>query len=188
VAALRCRVQELERAEHALDYRIRFERLITSISTYFINLQLDQIDGGINHALRTLGEFVSVDRSYIFQYADASTRMSNTHEWCAPGITVEMERLQDVPSDTFRWFTAQMRRQEVVHVPRVSDLPQEAASERSEWEAQLIHSLICVPMVSAGTLIGFVGFDSVREEKTWSEAILFGPALANGDAGAGVTA
>ena len=34
-----------------------FERLITDISTKFINMASDEIDEGINEALKTIGEF-----------------------------------------------------------------------------------------------------------------------------------
>jgi len=56
-----------------------------------------------------------------------------------------------------------------LYVPRVADLPPEAEAERQEFQRQEIKSLVAVPLVYRGATVGFVGFDSVREEKTWPQ-------------------
>ena len=50
--------------DEELQYRIAFEKLITGISTNFINLALEEIDGGIVHALQRVCEYTGYDRSY----------------------------------------------------------------------------------------------------------------------------
>ena len=179
VAALRAEVIELRRehdnhlnAEEILRRRIAFEDLITGISTKFISLPTGRIDEHINEALRALGEFAGVDRSYVFLYSDHGARMSNTHEWCATGISPAMSRLQDLDVGVFPWFSERIKRHEIVYVPQVMDLPPEADREREEWEAESIQSLICVPMICGGSLVGFVGFDSVRVAKPWPDDIV----------------
>lgn len=155
------------RAEEALEYRIGLEQLITGISTHFVNLPSGEIDSGINYALRQIGEFAGVDRSYIFQLYDNGTKLDNTHEWCAEGIEPHIHRLKGLSVDDFSWHMSVLKSGEVYHIPRVADLPPEAAAEKKEWELEGIQSLICVPMIYGGTVIGFAGFDSVRAEKTW---------------------
>lgn len=76
---------ERKKAEEALKYRGELESLIMNISTHFINLGPDQIDQGIYHALKLIGKFASVDRSYLFLFSENGKRMDNTHEWCARG-------------------------------------------------------------------------------------------------------
>ena len=65
-----------------------------------------------------------------------------------------------------------IRRHEVLHIPSVAGLPLEADSERKIFEARRIRSLIRVPMVSRGSLVGLLGFDSVHTEKRWPEDII----------------
>ena len=156
-------------AEVALHERRAFERLITGISTSFVNLPIDAIDGGINDALRAIGEFAGVDRSYVFLFRDSADgpspgdrlRADNTHEWCAPGIAPQIERLQGIPSGS------QLLRGETVHIPRVIDLDDPA--ERAIYDPQGIRSVLLVPMTDRGVAIGFIGFDAVREEKAWND-------------------
>ncbi len=162
-------ITERKQAERALEKRLMFEKLITDISTEFINLGPQEIDAGIQHALRAIGEFDGDDRSYVFEISGDGTTLTNTHEWCAAGIEPMIDRVKDVSVELFPWFIPHMNRLEVVHIPRVADLPDEAKVEQAEFQAQSIQALITVPMVYRGSLMGFVGLDSVRHERTWAE-------------------
>lgn len=161
-----------QHAEQALRYETEFKRLVTSLSTEFINMEADALDSGYNRALAALGEAADVDRSYVFQFSEDGATMSNTHEWCREGIRPCFAELQDVPVENLSWFTGHMRRAEVFHVPKVEDLPPEAASERELFEGEDIKSLVVVPMICGRALVGFVGFDSVRAEKTWPDELV----------------
>ncbi|MCX7012287.1 MAG: ATP-binding protein [Candidatus Sumerlaeota bacterium] len=155
-------------AIEALRYRMQFEELIANISAQFINLPPRETGRGILHALEALGEFVEVDRCYVFLYSHDATRMDCTHEWCAEGIESAVGRLKDLPTEAFPWIMRRLQAPETVHIPRVADLPPEAQAEKEEFRAEGIQSLICVPMVSEGKPVGFLGFDSVRQEKEWT--------------------
>jgi PAS domain S-box-containing protein len=163
--------ERIQQAEEELEYRVAFEALIIYATTHFINLPLDQIDEGINQALRAIGNFEQVDRSYIFLFSEDRLCIHNTHEWCAEGIAPQIERLQNIPVDSLPWFTNRVLRGEVIHIPRVADLPPEAENEKHELEYQQVQSLIVVPMIkgSNGRVYGFLGFDAVQTEHTWSD-------------------
>jgi len=165
-------ITERRRSEEELRFRSRMESLITRLSTRFINLKSAQIDTEINKALRELGKFVGVDRSYIFLFSPDNTLVSNTHEWCAEGIEPQIDRLQNLSTEHFSYVFDKIRRGEPVHIPRVADLPSAAQAVKEELEAEAIQSLISLPMPIGDRIIGFVGFDSVREEKSWSEDVI----------------
>lgn len=147
--------------------------LILTVSTNFINLPSDQIDIGIGDALRLVGEFCGADRSYVFQISSNGIEMSNTHEWCAKDIKPQMHRLLAIPVRDLPWFYERVSRGEVVHIPDVDLLPVEAKAERSEWVKEDIQSLIVVPIVCRGSLVGFVGLDSVKEKRAWPQTTLY---------------
>ncbi len=167
--ALKAEIAERQRTEEELEYRVAFEALIIYTTTTFINLNTEQIDEGITRALQAIGLFEQVDRSYVFLLVEHGTIISNTHEWCAEGITPQKPRLQAMPLDALPWFAARAVRGEVLHVPRVDDLPPEAAAERAELRIQGTRSMVAVPLVAHGETIGVLGFDAVREEKRWSD-------------------
>jgi PAS domain S-box-containing protein len=162
-------VTDQKRAEEALHYRAAFENVVSTISTDFINMPLDEIDFRIQQALQTIGQFTEVDRSYVFRFSGDRNQMDCTHEWSAPGIEPQIDHMQGVPVGEFAWSNERLLRGKILYVPRVADLPAEAEVERQEFQRQEIQSLVVVPMVYRGSTVGFVGFDSVREEKAWPE-------------------
>ena len=162
-------VTERKQAERILRHRLEFERLIASLSTHFIKLPASDIDGGINKALCSIGKFTDADRSYVFLFRDDGRIVDNTHEWCAGGIVSQIDNLQDLPTNSFPWIMARHQRGEVTHLPRIADLPPEASIEKEEFEREGIQSFLAVPIVSSRGMIGFVGFDRVRNERAWND-------------------
>jgi PAS domain S-box-containing protein len=160
-------ISSRQRAETDLRYRLAFEELIATISAAFIKPDARKIDDEIDRALQAVGTFVGVDRCYLFQFDNDQHITDNTHEWCAPGVTAHKHRLQAMPVDSLPWIFQRLQRGETVAVTRVSDLPEEAAAERREFELEEIQSLICVPMIVGTTVVGFVGLDAVRAARDW---------------------
>jgi diguanylate cyclase (GGDEF)-like protein/PAS domain S-box-containing protein len=158
------------RVSEELRHRIRFEDLITSISTHFIHLPGDRIDMGVNYGLRALAQFVQADRSYIFLFSPDGTHVDNAYEWCARGIVPQMKRLQGLEASRFPWFMERIHALRTVHISDLRELPPEAAAEREEFEREEIQSLVIVPMAHHGLVRGYLGFDSVRVRQDWTEA------------------
>src|SRR5262249_16797980 len=155
--------------EEALQYQLALEQLIANLSKLFISLAPEEIDTGILEALRIVGEFSGVDRSYLFLFSNQFRVMDNTHEWCAPGVEPMQSGLRDLPTPTFPWLMSKMMALEVVHIPDVNALPPEAQTEKGEFQTEGIQSLVAVPIVFRKILIGFLGFDAVRTKKYWTE-------------------
>ncbi len=155
--------------EQALQHRLRFEELITSLSSNLINVAPSDLDQTLSQAIRTIGEFVGADRSYIFLFFPETNTLNNTHEWCAEGIEPQIDHLQDIPADSLPWWQEKLSRFENIHITRVASLPPDAVAERELLEAQDICSLVVVPMRFGNTLRGFLGFDAVHEERVWSD-------------------
>ncbi len=136
------------------------------------------LPAAIDHVLARLGRIVAVDRTYLFRLwraADGRQLMDNDHEWCAPGITPQIDELRGLPVEIIDTWLPDLTRGAPVYIPRVQDLPPDRA-DRANLEAQGIRSLLVTPMIGAGELIGFLGFDAVRAERRWSpgERLLLG--------------
>jgi signal transduction histidine kinase/CheY-like chemotaxis protein len=159
-------------AETELTHSLQFERMIAAISTGFVSQVAENSDAEFDAALRHIGEFAEVDRSYVFQFTPDLTVLSCTHEWCREGIAPVRQRLQGLTAKALPWNFALHQRGEVVNMPDVSELPREASTWRAELEAEAVLSVLCVPMACGGTVLGFVGFDSVRRQRTWSESVV----------------
>ncbi|MCP4133506.1 MAG: PAS domain S-box protein [bacterium] len=162
-------ISERKNIQDRLQYRAEFERIISNISAKFINLQPDEINRGIDEALKLIGEFSKVDRCYIFQVYENGTKVDNTHEWCAEGAAPQVKNLKAINLDLSSWITQKLKRLEVIHIPSIEAIPQEREKVKQFFRNREVKSMITVPMVSRGLLIGFFGFDTVHSEKSWSE-------------------
>jgi diguanylate cyclase (GGDEF)-like protein/PAS domain S-box-containing protein len=160
---------DVYRTEAALDYLSGLQRTLVDASKRFIALGSSDLDEVITDVLGRVGAYCDVDRSYLFRFKHDRQLMDNTHEWCAPGISAEIENLQNLPREAVPRVVELMERREVMHVPRVADLPPEWNQDRTVFEEEDIQSLVVVPIVVSGELHGFVGFDSVRRERDWGE-------------------
>lgn len=161
-------ITPLKDLQQHLQHMNTFQNLLTATSTQFINIALEEIDESIQQALQAVGEFIDVDRCYVFLYSDDKRQMSCTHEWCAPGVAAHIDLLQHIPVDALSWSNSILLQGEELHIPRVADLPPAANAEREEFESQGIQSLLATPMVYQGETIGLLGFDAVRAEKKWT--------------------
>ncbi len=156
-------------AQDNIRRRFAFERLITSLSSQFIDLAPEHAGQAINEALKAIGRFSEIDRAYIFQVSPDKTHYSNTYEWCETGIKPAIQQLQNVPFQTFPWVEDNMKKNKVLIIPRVKDLPSEAAAEKQEFEHEGIQAILLVPLIYKNDFYGFLGFDAVRKEINWPE-------------------
>lgn len=160
---------ERARAQQALQERLAFEKLVTTISTNFINLATDEIDQGIRQALQTIGEFTGVDHACVFLLSKNRTSMQCAHEWRARSAEPPPHSWQDATLGVLPWFDRKIMRLEVVHIPCIADLPPEASASRAAFQAQGIQSLLAIPMAYRGSAVGFLGLGSGHTGKTWSD-------------------
>lgn len=156
-----------KQVEEALNYQLEFEKIISQVSSTFVTLSPDKFDRGIDQALRLTGEFFQADRSYVFQFSPGGDTLSNTHEWCAEGIGSQKGSVQDEPVSNFPYLVSLYNTREYVYISQVSSMPEGARSEKKILQGQGIQSLLNVPMLRGGKVIGFFGFDSVKEKKSW---------------------
>ncbi len=145
-----------------------FEEMIASVMGALINVDRRDTDEAIHSALERMGRLTGVDRSYLFLFSRDARTMTNTHEWCAPGIESRKEQVQEEPLERYSWFSEQIKRGEVIHLPDIGSLPAEAEAERQEFEARHIRSVFTIPLVLRNHVCGFLGFDSASTQMEWS--------------------
>lgn len=159
-----------EEKDAIIKRQLRFQDLLISISTRYINSDLSDLDTLINSSLKQIGQFVGSDRSYIFSYDFNTNTTSNTFEWCAEGITPEIHELQNIPTDFIPQWLEVHKKGEAFYVKDVSLLPDDGPyGLRGILEPQGVKSLISIPKFKNNQLIGFVGFDAVKTCTVYTE-------------------
>jgi len=153
--------------EKDLYHYSQLQKLLMDLLSRFINIPLEDIDEGINIALREMGKFVGADRVYIFEYDFPNGVCNNTYEWCAPGITPQISKLQGVSLDIIPDWVASHVKGEAVDIPDVEAM--EPGVVKELMILQEIKSLFTIPMKGETGCLGFVGFDAVRCKQRFSE-------------------
>ena len=151
-----------------LAYHAGFAQLIAAISRDFIAMAPDQIDRGIQAALRAVGEYTGVDRAFLFRLSDDLSLLVNTHEWCADPADSQLQKFQGLPTKALPWAGSRIASRKAICVPRVSELP----PEKHMWESVGSKSLIILPLEAAGELLGALALDTVRDEREWSDDLI----------------
>lgn len=153
------------------NYQIALLSLLASLGVELMNVSWDRSDDVLEKGLSLFGQLLNVDRSYIFLFEGDISRQiaSNTHEWCAEGVTSFKNELQFLPINKFQWWGRKIKNDEIIDLSSLSDLPDVATQEKMILDFQGIISLLVVPMTYRGHSIGFIGFDSVRERRFWTD-------------------
>lgn len=156
-------------AEEQLRERVELEHVTRAISSRFVNLPAEKLDGAIGESLTQLGCYLGVQRAYVFEFDYSNNTVTNTHEWVAPGTRSLRAQLHAAPADRYPWINARLAEGESVHMPLLAALPPEADAERRQLAELGVQSLLEVPMKAGGVVTGFVGFESTVEARAFSD-------------------
>lgn len=157
-----------KRTRDALSHRLAMEELVAAISTSFINVQANQVDSHIRHALRLVGQFTQADRAYVMLFSDDQRTVVRSYTWEAEGIAVHPGGLVGLCMEPFKWLMRQLSHQQIIHVPRVADLLPDAGAERDIWEKLGVRSLVVAPIGYQDWLAGCIGLNAEQAERLWS--------------------
>jgi PAS domain S-box-containing protein len=150
-----------------LQYQSDLRKLLIELSSGFINLPIEEIEAAIRHSLAKIGEFVGVDRAYVFDYDFNNNTGTNSFEWCREGIKSQIADMQSVPIDAFSKWTLLHRQGQVI---KIDDFSEPVWDDlRKLHEGQDARSLLTIPLFHENECTGFVGFDSVRKKHVYSD-------------------
>ncbi len=144
------------------------QRLIAEISADFINATIESIDKKIDHMLERCGGFLNVDRTFLLQFSPDERYMTNTHEWCARGVTAVKNTVRSFPVEAVPWIAEIVRNRHILSVPDVDALPE--SIEKTALRQQQVQSVLVLPLVKSACLLGYLGFESVMSKRDTDNA------------------
>ncbi len=151
------------------DYQIKFQKMISNISFEFLSLNQDNFDEKVEELLEHIGSFFNVDRAYLFTINHKNNTMTYTNEWCNLEIKEEVGTIEEIPLKVFSWWIDQLERKKLVYIEDVNYMPNEAKAEQAQLLRQEVKSLVSVPIMGDGKIQAFIGIDSVKSNKQWTE-------------------
>lgn len=148
---------------------LKLEDVIMKIATRLINIPIDEFHDRIDEAMEMMGQFLDVDRVYVFDYDFENQETSNLFEWCMDGVDPQIEFLQHIPISEIldEWVSAHKNSQMVIHEDVMSLAPSNKVYQILEPQGVL--SICTVPLIYKDECFGFVGFDDVRHKRKWQD-------------------
>ncbi len=154
--------------QQELNQRLRFEELLSDISTKFINLPIDQIDASIEDAQRKICECLGFDLSTLWQWSDDSSRnLTLTHLYSPPGSFQRPNHIDAMKE--FPWTYQKMMSGSTL-VIITEQLPPEAAQDQARRRYYGIKSAVNIPLMAGGKpVIGVLAFACLHTERCWTD-------------------
>jgi diguanylate cyclase (GGDEF)-like protein len=137
-----------------------------------ISLSAVTPDESFGSLLEYIGKALHCDRIYIFEEKQGSY-FSNTYEWCAEGVTPQIDNLQKIPREDAGIWLEQFQLRKNVIIPNVEDIKTSDPVMYTYLLPQDIHSLVVSPLKFNHNIIGFYGVDNPPEELLNSISTLF---------------
>ena len=160
-------ITDRKNAEREIELKANLQRILVEVSSKYINIPIESVNSSISESLARIGQFVDVDRVYVFDYDFHAETSSNVYEWCGHGIEPQIDNLQKIPfRDILVWVKKHLKGESVI-VSNVAELPH--TTFRDLLESQEVKSLIALPLSDQDGCIGFVGFDSVRALRSFND-------------------
>lgn len=131
---------------------------------------VDDLDQTINAVLTQIGEFLVSDRAYVFEIKDEF--MNNTHEWTAPGISPQLEKLQQLDLSLISDWLPFFEKNDCIIIDDVEQLQKTNQAAYATLHAQEITSLIAAPIFLDNKLAGYIGIDNYDSEKIKNSSYL----------------
>ena len=156
-----------------LDGLLPFERLLTEISTLFINLPADKIDSEIVAAQSRICEILDIDRSTLWITSEDDPGMLLlTHIHQQPPVMLSIpERLS--ANKFWPWIAQKVLGGETVAISKMTDLPAEANRDRESFSPYGNKSGVYVPLsVGKGPVFGVLAFVVTRHERDWPKRVV----------------
>src|SRR5512143_1842141 len=166
--------QSIKTLRTELEERLRFETLLAETSSLFVNIPSDRLDNEIEDTQRRICEFLTLDRSTLWQLTEkGSGALLLTHLYQPPGFAPPPETMD--AKKYFPWTTQKALAGETVPIAKMSDLPPEADRDRENWDLFGTKSTVIIPLsVGGGPVFGVLAFASMQKERDWQETVVKG--------------
>lgn len=128
-----------------------------------VSLICDYPEESINTLLEYLGIMLQCDRIYIFENR-FDGYYENTYEWCAKGVTPQIENLKDFPEQDLRIWLDRFESGSNIMIDKLEDIKETDPVMYDYLLPQEIDSLVVGPLSFQNKNIGFFGVDNPPEQ------------------------
>jgi signal transduction histidine kinase len=167
IGALLVQRAQRRRAQRSLAERLRFETLLSDLSTVLLSCPAAEIDQRVRTGLQRVVEDLGVDRAGIWAFEDHSDGARLVYSWTRANVPPPPPTVQ--ASAAPRIFS-EVRQGRVVRSP--ADLRDDAPTDRESLARFGTRSNAVVPLIERGVVVGGLSVGAVLAERAWPDELI----------------
>ncbi len=155
--------------ETTLRCRLQIEELTARISNRFVGISEEEIAPQIESSLQEVAGFANAKGIRVVLFCDNGTQYFKVYDWSSDKSQDIKEELEGLSVKSTPWLFNLLKSGEVVVVPSIHDLPEEAHAEKIIWKRWSVGSFVAIPLVRGKSTLGYLAFDRKKTETIWSQ-------------------
>ncbi len=144
---------KLNQMNTELRRQFALEKRLSEISADFARCEYSTREGAIQRALASWGQFLDVDRVYIYQFHDTQDELHNKYLWCAKKSTPLPDKRRTISCDHTWWL------------PKIQE---GKPISLSGLDSCGVESMLIQPLVEDNVSVGFIGMDCTETKRDWT--------------------
>lgn len=156
-----------------LSDKIRTQDLLFMISSKIINVSKNNQNEKMKEVLGLLCKYINADRACIYnkKFHD-QTQNGEFFYWSDENSKLNSETEWDFGVLDDSYWKNEIAENQIIQVPDVSMLPEEAKREKEFLRKQNVKSMVVVPLINNKQLNGYMRIDFVRAVKNWDDEFI----------------
>ncbi len=154
--------------ERFFDTSLEYERLLAGISHSFLAMNANNLERGVEEALREICQTVDAGHGSFLEIASDGLRVDSIHSYDNGGGKWHPDALFNLTLREYQWLREQLRTQPMFHIEGIEEFPSHAIAEQNLFRIHRIGSLACVPFIKDDSLCGFACFTLAPGTKRWA--------------------
>jgi PAS domain S-box-containing protein len=163
--------RRLRLAEQGLEAEARFERLISELSTRFIDLPADKIGVGIEQTLGQLVSYLAVDWVGIFEFTIDKADLVLTHS-NPTALGPAAQTPQRYATAGLPWHMSKLLSNEPIVFANLEQLPHDSHDDKAFLQSRGVRSSVGIPLEAEGSVLGCLSFVTIYEDRVWSSRLV----------------
>jgi diguanylate cyclase (GGDEF)-like protein len=152
------------------NFQLGFHKLISESTLDFSNISKADFKEKTEVLLYKTGQFLSSYRSWLITFSEEGDAFKQIYEWSCHGDRLGLDFFKDVRLyNSSSKFFAMLKNNEIVYITNPSSFPFETPGLNDRLRHKYVKAIIAVPVISNGTVIGFLAYVFRKHHKKWPE-------------------
>ena len=150
------------------DCDIEIAEIMLELSDHIVNAEANELIPKLEEALIVIGRSFAVDKAYIALYDSEMHQEKKIINWSAAQGLLSSDYVEILNLSEFTWWEQLALENEEINISSIDIVPAHALNEQAYYLRNHIKSNLELNLRIKDTLVGFIGFEMLSHERSWS--------------------